>query len=122
MKILIVEPGKEPRKADITPCLSSMQKIVGGLIQAVYPFEEEVALICNEEGKLMGLPPNRYLRTPDTHEIYDLVVGTFFLCAAPSGSERFKSLTEKQIQHYSELFNAPEYVPGTALLMGGVLK
>ena len=62
MRILIVEPEQAPEVADITGSLPEMQQIVGGLIQAVYPFPERVALICNEEGKMLGLPRNRGLR------------------------------------------------------------
>ena len=43
--------------------MESMQQLVGGLIQVLYPFRDaEVALICNDEGKLLGLPFNRALR------------------------------------------------------------
>lgn len=107
--LLIVEPGAPPNAAGIDHNLSSMQKIVGGLIQAIYPFEEEVALICNDEGKLMGLPPNRVLRHPETGEIYDVVVGTFFLCAAPSDSDNFESLTDEQIHRYPKYFSTLEF-------------
>ena len=62
MRILLVEPGKAPRPTEIGDGLESMQVVVGGSIQAVYPFEEPVALICNEEGKCLGLPLNRVLR------------------------------------------------------------
>lgn len=55
MKVLLVEPGKVPRPAEIDPSLKSMQRTVGRCIQAIYPFEEPAALICNEEGKLCGL-------------------------------------------------------------------
>ena len=109
MNILIVEPGTPPKPAIIDHDLSSMQKVVGGLIQAIYPFEEEVSLICNDEGKLMGLPPNRVLRHPETGAIYDIVVGTFFLCAAPSDSENFESLTDEQITHFTNRFSTPEF-------------
>ena len=94
MKVLIVAPEKRPYAKDIDSDLQSMQEVVGGLIQAVYPFEEPVALICNEEGKLLNLPLNRALREPGSNHIYDVVVGTFFLCGAPSNSENFESLTE----------------------------
>lgn len=97
MKILLVEPGKVPRPTEIAPTLQSMQKVVGGSIEAVYPFDEPVALICNEEGKLLGLPLNRSLRHPDTGAIYDIIAGTFFLCIAPEDSENFAGLTEEQI-------------------------
>lgn len=58
MKVLMVEPGKIPHEADIEPGLRSLQAAVDGLIQAVYPYEDPVALICNEEGKFLGLPLN----------------------------------------------------------------
>lgn len=47
MKIVLVEPGKEAREAEITGSLQSMQQLVGGLIQAIYPWEEPVTLVCN---------------------------------------------------------------------------
>ena len=110
MRILLVEPGKVPRPTEIGDGLEPMQAVVGGAIQAVYPFKEPVALICNEEGKCLGLPLNRVLRL-DTGEIYDVIAGTFFLCAAPPDSDRFASLTEEQIARYSERFRAIELFP-----------
>lgn len=110
MRILLVEPGKLPRPAEIGDGLESMQAVVGGLIQAVCPFEEPVALVCNEEGKCLGLPLNRVLQL-DTGETYDIIAGTFFLCAAPPDSDRFASLTEEQIARYSERFRAIEPFP-----------
>lgn len=112
MKILLVEPGKVPRPTEIDSGLESMQRMVGDCIQAVYPFEEPVALICNEEGKLCDLPLNRVLRMPDTGEIYDIIAGTFFLCAAPAESESFASLSAEQIERYSALFQIPEFFLG----------
>ena len=109
MRVLLVEPGKEPLSAEIGSGLSDMQAVVGGLIQAVYPFEEPVALVCNEEGKLEGVPPNRALRHPETGEVYDIVVGTFFLCAAPPDSEHFESLSEDQLAKYHDYFKFPEF-------------
>lgn len=52
MNVLMVEPGKAPYVTDIGNDLRSMQQAVGGYIQAVYPYEEAVVLVCNEEGKL----------------------------------------------------------------------
>ena len=71
MKVLMVEPGKSPYAAEIESGLKSLQAAVGGDIQAVYPYEDPVALICNEEGKLLGLPLNRALFDDDDH-IYDI--------------------------------------------------
>lgn len=109
MKILIVEPGREPRTKEINGTLREMQDVVGGLIQAVYPFDELVALVCNDEGKLLGLPLNRALRLPETGEVYDVIAGTFFLCGAPPDSNRFASLTDEQLSRYAQRFRVPEF-------------
>jgi hypothetical protein len=108
MKILVVEPLKVPYEKEIDGSLESMQAIVGGLVEAIYPFEdEELALICNEEGKLLGLPYNRALRDEDGR-IYDVIAGTFFLCRAPADSESFEGLTEGQMRFCKDLFKHPE--------------
>ena len=104
MKILVVEPNKAPYGTDIPQTLENMQVLIGGLIQAVYPVEEPVALVCSDEGKLLGLPLNRALYAPETGELYDIIAGTFFLCAAPPDSEHFESLTDDQIACYTIRF------------------
>ena len=107
MRVIVVEPRKKLIVQDIGSDLESMQKIVGGPIQAIYPFEEPVALICNEEGKLLNLPLNRALRD-DEGNVYDIISGTFFVCAAPPDSDHFAGLTEQQVKTYMERFAMPE--------------
>ena len=63
--VLVVEPGKEPYVKEIDSGLESLQHEVGGYIEAIYPYEDPVALVCNEEGKLEDLPLNRALRDED---------------------------------------------------------
>ena len=116
MKIIVIEPQKKPVVREIDSGLESMQKIVGGSIEAVYPFDEPVALICNDEGKLLDLPLNRALRDDDG-TVYDFVSGTFFVCAAPPDSDRFEGLTDQQVKTYMERFAMPEMF----LDMGGDL-
>ena len=102
LTILVVEPGREPYAAQIQGRLNEYQALVGGDIEAVYPFDDPVALVCHSEGKLLGLPPNRVLT--DEHGVpYDLVCGTFFLVGV--GEERFTSLTEEQIRHYQDKYS-----------------
>ena len=91
MRVLVVEPERRPEVKEIDDSLKEMQGIVGGYIQSIYPFEEPVALVCNDEGKLMDLPANRGLRD-ENGQIYDIVFGTFFLCGAPADSDHFTSL------------------------------
>ena len=108
LRVLIVEPGKAPYEKEIPSGFAAMQNIVGGLIQALYPFEEPVALICNDEGKLLGLPMNRALRERHTGKPYDIVCGTFLLCGAPPDEEDFISLTDEQLRNYKAVFAKPE--------------
>ena len=101
MKVL-VEPMKRPYVLEIDGSLASMQKLVGGTIQAVYPFDDPVALICNDEGKLMNLPCNRSLYDEQQNP-YDVICGTFFVVGV--GDENFKSLTDWQIRKYHEMYS-----------------
>ena len=105
MQVLIVEPGKAAYVAEIDGSLTDMQKVVNGYIQATYPYEEPVALICNEDGIFEGLPFNRALRDGNG-EIYDIVVGTFFICGL-SGSN-FTSLSLEHMEKFKEMFYDPE--------------
>ena len=108
MKILLIAPMEPPAPREIDGTLASMQRLVGGPVQAVYPFEEPVALICHDEGKLLGLPLNRALYHPETGELYDVIAGTFFLCGAPPEEDHFTSLTNRQIVIFSKRFAQPE--------------
>ena len=85
--------------------MSSLQHEVGGYIQAVYPFAEPVAIICDEEAKLTGKPLNRALRDEDG-DVYDIVAGKFFI--AGLGEEDFSSLHPDHIKKFSDLFKTPE--------------
>ena len=102
MKILVVEPMKPCEVREIPDTLEAMQALVGGYIQAVYPFQEEVAVICNEEGKNLDLPYNRPL-TDGQGIPYEMICGTFFLAGV--GPEDFISLTDDQIQRYKALYD-----------------
>lgn len=107
MKILQIEPGRKPEAKEIDSSLEAMQETVGGLIQALYPFEDHVALVCNDEGKLLGLPANWALRDED-RKPYDILCGTFFICGAPPDSDHFDSLTGEQVEKFEALFHQPE--------------
>ncbi len=105
MKVLMVEPGKVPYETEIGDRLEAKQAAVGGHIEAVYPFEEQVALVCNEEGKNLGLPLNRALYDDDGR-IYDIVAGKFFLVGL--GEEDFTDLPPELMEKFKEQFKHPE--------------
>ena len=104
--VLKISPGRRPEKITIAHTLEAMQAVVGGSIQAIYPFEDPAALVCTEEGKLLGMEPNRAIRDTDTGEMVEIICGTFFICGL--GREDFESLTQQQIQYYARLFEYPE--------------
>ena len=106
MRILLIKPEKRPVVREIDGSLKSMQEAVGGYIQAIYPFEDPVALVCGDEAKLQGLPLNRALYEQGSRIPYDIIAGTFFVCGV--GDENFTSLTDEQIQTYTERFAMPE--------------
>ena len=82
-----------------------MQNEVGGYIEAIYPFYDPVALICNEEGKINGLPLNRALRD-EKGKAYDIISGTFMVVGL--GEENFSSLSDDLMEKYTDYFKAPE--------------
>lgn len=105
ISVVIAEPGKQARSAYIDSSLSGMQRIVGGDIEGVYPFPEAVCLVCNEEGKVNGLPLNRALYDKKG-KVYDVVAGPFFICGCRDG--KFVGLTDEQLKRYTEKFKYPE--------------
>lgn len=105
LKVVILEPGKIAKEAEIDDTLEAMQLVVGGRIEQLMPFEDEVAIVCNEEGKLIGLPLNRAIYDKDGKMI-DIIAGTAFICDC--STERFKSLSDEQIEKYTKQFNLPE--------------
>ena len=105
MNVLMVEPGKAPYETQIGDDLRSMQAAVDGYIQAVYPYKEPVALICNEDGKLNRLPLNRALRDSDG-DIYDIVAGNFFIVGL--GQNDFTDLPHELAERFAEQFRQPE--------------
>ena len=89
MKVLIVESGQYPREADIEHTLKAEQEVVGGTIQAVYPWRDRACIVCNDDAIAMKLPLNRMLGD------YDIIHGTFFICGLTQ--DDFTDLTPQQM-------------------------
>lgn len=103
--VLLVEPHEHPKVIEARTGLEDLQQLVGGDIEVVYPFEDNVGLIVNEEGKINGLPLNRALRD-EKGEIYDVIAGSFLVTGLTEDS--FGSLTQEQIGKFEDLFHQPE--------------
>ena len=112
MNILLIEPMKTPRAIQIPPGLESLQKAVGGDIEALYPFREMAAVITNGEGKNLGLPLNRAFRD-ENGVIYDIIAGNMLIVGL--GEESFSDLPPDLMHKYSEQFKDPE----TFMKIGG---
>jgi hypothetical protein len=105
MDVLLVKPGMYPQQVQIGCGLENLQKAVGGSIETVYPFEEPVALVVDEEGKLTGKELNRALRDGDG-DIYDIVAGDFLIVGL--GEENFTSLSPELMKQFEKKFHQPE--------------
>lgn len=108
--MLLVEPGKYPQTVEIDNSLEAMQELVGGYIEVIMPYESQVALVCNEEGKLTNLPLNRALYSGDgrNRKVSDIISGSFFICSTSTESGEFLSLPKKLADKYTALFKFPE--------------
>jgi len=100
MKVVLVEPEKEPRVVQIDGTLESMQDLVDGNIEPFYDSADGTVHVCNEEGKLIGLKGNRKIGG-------DIIAGNFFICGDKDGE--FISLNEAQIETYKEKYEQVEH-------------
>lgn len=112
-RVLIAEPGKKVYAKEIRNDWREMQMIVGGLIQAVYPSRKDaIAVVCNDEGKLMGLAPNCLL-SDDSGKPYDMLVGTFFVCGVKE--DNFISLSPELEKKYADIICRDRLLPVVAV-------
>lgn len=104
MRAIVVEPMKMPRVEEVGNTLQELQKAVGGSIEVV-PAElgDDALVICNEEGKIMGLPYNRCVYDADGIP-YDVIAGTFILCDENRDGE-FVSITPEHEAKYMERYS-----------------
>ena len=104
ISVLLVEPNKYPKMIEIDDTLEAMQAVVGGDIEEYMPFEDEVAIVCHEEGKLIGLPPNRAVYAePETVELTYSELADRFRNAESEGKKHLTGY----IVFSQESFNKP---------------
>ena len=99
------DTGKLARIAQIGTSLSELQAAVDGNIEPFYPYEEQVCIVCDDEGKICGKPLNRAIYNEDG-TIMDIMAGTFFICDCSKPS--FGSLSKEQQQRFVNQFKYPE--------------
>ena len=105
IKVLKVEPKKLPEVCELENELEALQKAVSigadytGLIEILY-VNERICILCNEEGKLIGLEPNRRIRN-------DILCGVFYV----TGQDRegnLTSLSDDEIETFKSVFGVIE--------------
>lgn len=107
IRALLVEPGKPAREIIISKELEDLQEVIGGHIEFAYYFHDSVVLICDEEGKIKGLPLNRAIYGDDG-QLKDAIAGTFIICK--DGEEDIESLSKELMAKYKEKFARPEEI------------
>ena len=115
IRVVICRPGERATVEEIDDSLDYMQGVVGGAIEEYQPFHDsndnridDIAIICNEEGKMMRLLPSRAV-TDENGRVMDVIAGPFFICYAPLESERFLSMPEDLEHRFKEKFEYPEH-------------
>ena len=105
MTVLMVEPGYVPYEKTIPNTLEAKQELVGGLITAIYPYEEMVAIVANDEGILLNMDFNRSVEGG-----YGGVFGPFFVCGLTEDS--FCSLPPDQMERFKKKLHKAEILVG----------
>lgn len=100
LRVLMVEPHKVPYELQLRDTLPELQKAVGGLIEVLYNGDGTL-LVCNEEGKIIGMEGNRRIGDGST-----IIAGPFFVCG--DSGESFRSLTDEELSRYADRFAQPE--------------
>lgn len=105
MKVLLVEPGKHPRVVDIEHTLEEMYRILEcDTITATYPWEDYVALVCDDEGLFKDNPWNRVV------DKYTTIRGNFFICGL--SEDDFSDLPDDLMKKYMRKFWIPQaFIP-----------
>ena len=102
IKVLALLPIELPKEIELGNTLEAMQKFVYGNIECLtfYDSGSEVTLVCNDEGKLLGLPLNRPL-----WDGADVLAGPGFL-AGCDNEGNLTSLPQSAMDFYKEKFRA----------------
>lgn len=99
MRVLLVRHNEAPKIVNIPHTLSEMQRLVGGDIEIAEPFDDDVVLVCGENGRNDGMPLNCIINS--NLDIF----GNFFLCECRE--TELEDLPEEKIFRYASMFRLP---------------
>ena len=116
IKCLLVKPYELPEEIEISDTLEAKQELVNGYIEQVYmPNDDSVVLICNEEGKINGMKPNRDIG-------HDIIFGPFLIVGDDYDNAKYKSLTNEQILKYKMRFDKNSIIQTENRVLGILLN
>ena len=107
-KVVVAEPGKRAEVRQIPATYKALSELVGGPIEMTEPVSDDTAVICNEEGKLLGLSPNRGLYST-SGKLIDIYCGTIVCIGSRPDDEDFSSLTDMEAALYLMIYGDPEF-------------
>ena len=100
IRVLLIKPGENPSVVEVEDRLKSHQELVDGYIKMVH-LTQDVALLCNEEGKIREMKPNRHFNLPF---FKDIVCGNIVIVGINNETGEFDSLTAEQVAHFTDVF------------------
>lgn len=104
MRVLMKEPGKDPRTMIIPNDLGTLQQLVDGYIET-HTLTDGLVMIVNEEGKLKGLEPNFYV-----DRLKDTILGTAIFCG--EDGEEFTDIDEHDLTVLQTFFSLDDIITG----------
>lgn len=102
MRVVIARPEEDAQVADIAPGLESLQAVVGGYIE-LWAIDGAAAFLCNEEGRLNGMPLNRFVTLSDG-TVWD-IYGPILVVGTDDAAEDFTDLPEEAAALWVERLN-----------------
>lgn len=101
IKVLYVKPRETAKIIEIDNTLKNLQELVGGNIELVYPYDNKIVFIVNEEGRLLNLQPNRIIKG-------QLIVGNFIIAGIKD--DDFTSLSDDQLSEFKKFLGMKSYI------------
>lgn len=103
IKGLLVKVNEKPKIIEFDESLHALQNLVHGNIEFMNMIEEDVDLVVNEEGKINGMPINRFLLYDG--KLIDVIMGDFVIVGVDNETGETISIPEDKILKYKDLFS-----------------
>lgn len=104
IKAILVKAGLEPELIEFEESLENLQKYVGGYIEMVQYFDDnDVDVVINEEGKIIGLPLNKVIKC--NGRVIDFIMGDLLIVGANDETGETISIPEDKISKYMNIFS-----------------